>query len=109
MVTSFNYLVANDARHLSRYAEASGNRNSENGVLIARYILSSQGNLLAVKLPGFRIHAASEPPAEISSTGSVAMFSKDDVRKDGAITKSGAARGDWLVMSAIFVGFVVET
>jgi hypothetical protein len=46
---------------------------------------------------------------EISSTGSVAMFSKDDVRKDGAIAKSGDARGDWLVMSAIFVGFVVET
>jgi hypothetical protein len=46
---------------------------------------------------------------EISLTGSVAMFSKDDMRKDRAITKSGDARGDWLVMSAIFVGFVVET
>jgi hypothetical protein len=31
--------------------------------VIARYILSSQGNLLAVKLLGFRIHPASESPA----------------------------------------------
>jgi len=46
---------------------------------------------------------------EISLTGSVAMFSKHDVRKDGTITKSGAARGDWFVMSAVFGGFVLET
>ena len=38
----------------------------------------------------------------------VAMFSKDDAQ-DGAITKSGDARGDWLVMSAIFVAVVMET
>ena len=108
-MTSFNYLVASDARHGSRYTEASGNFNSENRVLIARSILSSQGNLLAVKLPGFEFMHRQSHLREISSTGSVAMFSKDDVRKDGAIAKSGDARGDWLVMSAIFVGFVVET
>src|SRR6266571_8018581 len=110
MVISFHYLVANDTRHGSRYTEASGNCNSESGVLIARYILSSQGNLLAVKLPGFRIHASSESPArDFLDWFCCDVFQGRRAQGTGSITKSGAARGDWLVMSAIFVGFGVET